>query len=174
MYTASFIAFLIGLALGAVGCYLILTRARSQSNIEQQLRELQEEFTAYRENVNTHFNKTAQMVNTLTENYLAVQKHLETAADSFAEPPKSFQLDSSHKLPDKKTKFISLETKGAEATTETDASFGDTEAHLPPKDYAPKKGDKERGTLAEDFGLHDSNLHDSNLHETNVEDTNKA
>ena len=59
-------------------------------------------------------------------------------------------------------------------TTETDASFGDTEAHLPPKDYAPKKGDKERGTLAEDFGLHDSNLHDSNLHETNVEDTNKA
>ena len=102
MYTATLIAFLVGLTAGALGCFLLMSRSRAQSNIEQQLRELQEEFTAYRENVNTHFNKTAQMVNTLTENYLAVQKHLETAADSFAEPPKSFQLDTTQKLPNKK------------------------------------------------------------------------
>ena len=125
MYTATFISFVVGLAAGALGCYLAMSRARAQSNIEQQLRELQEEFTAYRENVNTHFNKTAQMVNTLTENYVAVQKHLEIAADSFAEPPKSFQLDTTAKLPNKKAKFISLEAKGEpEEEAKADAEFG--------------------------------------------------
>ncbi len=160
MYTATFIAFLVGLAAGALGCYLAMSRARAQSNIEQQLRELQEEFTAYRENVNTHFNKTAQMVNTLTENYVAVQKHLETAADSFAEPPKSFQLDTSNnKLPGKKTKFISLEAKGeAEEDSEVDAEFGDTGGMEQPRDYAPKKDVKDQGTLSEEFGLHDNRV----------------
>ena len=159
MYTATLISFVVGLAAGALGCYLAMSRARAQSNIEQQLRELQEEFTAYRENVNTHFNKTAQMVNTLTENYVAVQKHLESAADSFAEPPKSFQLDTTAKLPNKKAKFISLEAKGElEEETQSDAEFGETNAVQPPRDYAPKKDVKDQGTLSEEFGLHDSRV----------------
>lgn len=158
MQLATFIAFVVGLAAGAIGCFFVMSRSRAQSNIEQQLRELQEEFTAYRENVNSHFNKTAQMVNTLTENYLQVQKHLESAADSFAEPPKSFQLDSSiGKLSNKKTKFISLETTGKpEEEAEVDAGFGETDAFQPPRDYAPKKDVKDQGTLSEDFGLHDT------------------
>ena len=99
------------------------------------------------------------MVNTLTENYLAVQKHLETAADSFAEPPKSFQLDTTQKLPNKKTKFISLEATGGEAQQqEEDAAFGDTNTMEPPRDYAPKKDVKDQGTLSEEFGLHDSRV----------------
>lgn len=159
MQLATFVAFLIGLAAGGLGCFFIMSRAKAQSNIEQQLRELQEEFTAYRENVNTHFNKTAQMVNTLTENYLAVQKHLEIAADSFAEPPKSFKLETTERLPNKKTKFISLETTGApDESTEVDAEFGTTDAMQPPRDYAPKQGVKDQGTLSEDFGLHDSRV----------------
>lgn len=159
MYTASLIAFLVGLAAGGLGCFLVMSRARAQSNMEQQLRELQEEFTAYRENVNTHFNKTAQMVNTLTENYLVVQKHLETAADSFAEPPKSFQLDTTQKLPNKKTKFISLEATGGETqNAEEDAAFGESEAMEPPRDYAPKKDVKDQGTLSEEYGLHDTRV----------------
>lgn len=157
MQLVTLIAFLIGLAAGGIGCFLVMSRARAQSNMEQQLRELQEEFTAYRENVNTHFNKTAQMVNTLTENYLVVQKHLESAADSFAEPPKSFQLDSVDKLPNKKTKFISLEATGGEAEeSEVDADFGNTGGLEPPRDYAPKQGVKDQGTLSEEFGLHDT------------------
>ena len=76
--------FLAGCGAGAVVSYVVLARTRAESKIERQMRELQEEFTAYRENVNQHFNKTAQLVNSLTENYIAVQKHLEDAADSFA------------------------------------------------------------------------------------------
>jgi uncharacterized membrane-anchored protein YhcB (DUF1043 family) len=157
MQLITFIAFLAGLAIGGFGCFLLMSRSKAQSNIEQQLRELQEEFTAYRENVNTHFNKTAQMVNTLTENYLTVQKHLEDAADSFAEPPKSFQLDTTHKLPNQKTKFISLETKASdEESSEGDAEFSQKDVAQPPRDYAPKTSTKDKGTLSEEFGLHDT------------------
>ncbi len=157
MESVTLIAFLAGLILGALGCFLIMNKAKAQSNIEQQLRELQEEFTAYRENVNSHFNTTADMVNTLTENYLAVQKHLETAADSFAEPPKSFKLDTSNKLPRRKTEFISLEAKQREAQPEqADADFNAEDVVQPPRDYAPKQNTTDKGTLSEDYGLHDS------------------
>ena len=54
MQAMTFIGFFIGIMFGALGCYLIMARSKAQSSIEQQLRELQEEFTAYRENVNTH------------------------------------------------------------------------------------------------------------------------
>ncbi|RLP53641.1 MAG: DUF1043 family protein [Ketobacter sp.] len=157
MESVTLVAFLAGLVLGALGCFLIMNKAKTQSNIEQQLRELQEEFTAYRENVNTHFNSTAEMVNTLTQNYLAVQKHLETAADSFAEPPKSFKLDTPNKLPRKKTEFISLEAKPKESLPEeADAEFNAEDTVQAPRDYAPKSNTADKGTLSEDYGLHDS------------------
>lgn len=155
MQAITFIAFFVGVALGGLGCFFIMTRSKIQENIEQQLRELQEEFTAYRENVNTHFNKTAQMVNTLTENYISVQRHLEDAADSFAEPPKSFQLQDA--LPGKKTEFVSLEAKEKEpAQEEPDAEFNEDDTTKPPRDYAPKGDKKDKGTLSEEFGLHDT------------------
>ncbi|MCG8533595.1 MAG: YhcB family protein [Pseudomonadales bacterium] len=156
MQAMTFIGFFIGIMFGALGCYLIMARSKAQSSIEQQLRELQEEFTAYRENVNTHFNKTAQLVNTLTDNYISVQKHLEDAADSFAEPPKSFQLDNT--LPSKKTEFVSLEAKEKETVEDekTDAEFDEGETMKPPRDYAPKSDTKAKGTLSEEFGLHDN------------------
>ena len=161
MQTATLIAFLLGSAVGAAACYWVLTRTKSGGiSIERQMRELQEEFTAYRENVNTHFNQTAEMVNNLTKNYLSVQKHLEDAADSFAEPPKSFKLEGTDKLTKKKAAFVSLEAKPAEITEETsepDAEF-DTSTTQPPRDYAPKSGNKDKGTLSEDFGLHDTKL----------------
>ena len=154
METITIVAFVGGIILGALGCFLVMTRTRAQGNMEQQLRELQEEFTAYRENVNTHFNKTAEMMNTLTENYLTVQKHLEDAADTFAEPPKSFQLQSA--LENKKTPFVSLEAKQKPTEEETpDAQFDETDMKQP-RDYAPKGDTKEKGTLSEEFGLHDS------------------
>ncbi len=155
MQAITFITFFVGAGIGALSCYLLLARSKAQGNIEQQLRELQEEFTAYRENVNTHFNKTAQMVNTLTENYMSVQKHLEDAADSFAEPPKSFKLENT--LPSKKTEFVSLEAKIKEPEAEQeDAEFNEEDTMRPPRDYAPKDGKKDKGTLSEEFGLHDT------------------
>lgn len=149
------VVFLAGAVIGAGVCYAFVLGTRSESKVERQMRELQEEFTAYRENVNQHFNKTAQLVNTLTDNYIAMQKHLEDAAVSFAEPPKSFTLEKAETLPATRTEFVSLEDRQKQElrTKAADAEF-DANAHIePPKDYAPKGKVGEKGQLAEDFGL---------------------
>ncbi|MCG8668268.1 MAG: YhcB family protein [Pseudomonadales bacterium] len=155
MSLVSVIMFLVGALLGVGGCLLIVRQTRSESSIEKQLRELQEEFTAYRENVNQHFNQTAKLVNDLTNNYISVQKHLEDAAESFAQPPKSFELnpEETEALENKKEEFLSLEIPTSEE--DEDAQFDSSGAVEPPKDYAPKAPD-DKGTLAEDYGLHES------------------
>lgn len=147
------VMFLVGIVLGVGGSLLVMRQTRSESSIEKQLRELQEEFTAYRENVNQHFNQTAKLVNDLTNNYIAVQKHLEDAAESFAQPPKSFELDTdeTEQLENKRESFLTLEASTKDASEE-DAQFDTNGAVEPPKDYAPKSP-KDKGTLAEDFGL---------------------
>lgn len=152
MSLVSVVMFLIGAALGVAGCLLVVRQTRNESSIEKQLRELQEEFTAYRENVNQHFNQTAKLVNDLTKNYIAVQKHLDEAADSFAQPPKSFELeeDQKEKLESQRETLLPLETKPVEE--EADAQFDSNIAVEPPKDYAPKSP-KDKGTLSEDYGL---------------------
>jgi len=143
--------FLLGGVIGALGSYVVLTHNRSESAVERKLRELQDEFTAYRENVNQHFNRTADLVNNLTESYVKVQKHLEEASVSFAEPPKSFTLENQESqavasLP----QFVAMETR--EKSAARDATFAEN-ALQPPRDYAPKSSPREKGTLAEDFGL---------------------
>lgn len=146
--------FLAGSVIGAGICYGFLLSSRSESRVERQMRELQEEFTAYRENVNQHFSKTAQLVNTLTDNYIAVQKHLEDAAVSFAAPPKSFTLEKNDSLPPAKPEFVSLEDRQKqELRRKADDAEFDNLSIEPPKDYAPKTKPGEKGQLAEDFGL---------------------
>jgi len=149
------VGFLAGCVAGALVCYAFLAGRRRETTIERQMRELQEEFTAYRENVNQHFNKTAQLVNSLTENYISVQKHLEDAADSFAQPPKSFELQQNEALPAAKTEFVPLEDRQKQELRkgEKDAGFGANSNVEPPKDYAPKSKPGDKGTLSEDFGL---------------------
>jgi uncharacterized membrane-anchored protein YhcB (DUF1043 family) len=154
----SVVTFFVGCIVGTVGCLLVVRQVKSDSTIERQMRELQEEFTAYRENVNQHFNQTAKLVNSLTENYIAVQKHLEDAAESFSQPPKSFELDTSNNtaLTEAKQKFATLALQTPEPSGNDDASFGElNEAIEQPRDYAPKASPKDKGTLAEDFGLHE-------------------
>ena len=153
MNLVSVIMFLVGAGLGVIGCLLVMRQTRSETSIEKQLRDLQEEFTAYRENVNQHFNQTAKLVNDLTNNYIAVHKHLVDAAESFAQPPKSFELepDSTEKLENKREAILPLETPKP-APSEEDAQFNTAGAVEPPKDYAPKSPE-DKGTLAEDYGL---------------------
>lgn len=155
MSLVSVIMFLIGALLGVAGSLLVVRQTRSESSIEKQLRELQEEFTAYRENVNQHFNQTTKLVNDLTKNYIAVQKHLDDAAESFAQPPKSFHLEENEqaKLESQRETLLPLETRPRDE--EEDAQFDGSIAVEPPKDYAPKSP-KDKGTLAEDYGLQET------------------
>lgn len=147
-------SFIVGAFIGALVCYLSIRHQRTESAVERRMRELQEEFTAYRENVNQHFNKTANLVNDLTDNYISVQKHLETAATSFSEAPKSFSVEEANveTLPSSKAEFTSLEVHPN--ADEEDAEFSG-EAAVPPRDYAPKDDPKQQGMLDEGFRLQD-------------------
>ena len=147
-------SFLLGALSGATVCYFGVMRQRTESAVERQMRELQEEFTAYRENVNQHFHQTATLVNDLSENYISVQKHLESAATSFAEPPKSFDIEEDPEtLPTPKPEFATLEIQTPVAEEgEEDAGFSGENVE-PPRDYAPKSDPKEQGTLDEGFRL---------------------
>lgn len=151
---AHFVMLLVGVALGAVGSLLISRQTRSEPHIEKQLRDLQEEFTAYRENVNQHFNQTTRLVNKLTNDYAKVQQHLGEAADSFAQPPKSFELDADSKgALAEREELLQLEIRNTElGEGGEDAQFDNPESLEQPKDYAPK-AKSQKGTLAEDFGL---------------------
>lgn len=146
-----FVMFLVGALLGTVGCLLVTRQSTPDDTVETKLRNLQDEFTAYRENVNQHFNQTTQLVNELTTNYAKVQEHLGEAAQSFAKAPKSFDLENSDKAVAKVEPLLKLETKGK--ANPTDAQFDDPVLAQQPKDYAPKKPEQ-KGTLTEDFGLH--------------------
>ncbi|MBV1920624.1 MAG: YhcB family protein [Pseudomonadales bacterium] len=148
------VSFLVGALSGATICYFGVMRQRTENAVERQMRELQEEFTAYRENVNQHFHQTANLVNDLSANYISVQKHLETAATSFAEPPRSFDIEEdAETLPTPKPEFATLEIQ-TPTEDEEDAEFSG-EAAAPPRDYAPKDDPKEQGTLDEGFRLQD-------------------
>ena len=151
--------FIVGAGIGAAVCYVGLIKRHSESAVGKQMKELQEEFTAYRENVNQHFNQTAQLVNNLTRQYSSVQKHLEEAAVSFAAPPKSFDIDNTEspaQLTHTAEQFEKIETNTFDdKETKQDAGFSADKAFQPPRDYAPKNTPNEKGTLAEDFGLQD-------------------
>ena len=147
------VSFLVGALSGAAICYFGVMRQRTENAVERQMRELQEEFTAYRENVNQHFHQTATLVNDLSENYISVQKHLESAATSFAEPPKSFDIEEdSETLPTPKPEFATLEIQTPKEDEEEDAGFS-VETVEPPRDYAQRNTSEEKGMLEEGYGL---------------------
>ena len=63
---------------------LIPSRRRNEESVEE-LDKKDREFTAYRENVTDHFNKTAELVNTMTESYRSVYRHLADGAQNLCD-----------------------------------------------------------------------------------------
>ena len=76
---------IVALAIGAVIGYLLGRSGGDNSQQEQltkQLEETQQELNGYKEQVNTHFARTAELVNNLTESYKEVHQHLASSAQS--------------------------------------------------------------------------------------------
>lgn len=77
--TAS-LAFAIGLAAGALLCYLLLPGRSKRS--DQELERVQQEFNNYKNQVDDHFCTSALLTNKLTESYKAIHEHLATSAST--------------------------------------------------------------------------------------------
>ncbi|MCX4028291.1 YhcB family protein [Endozoicomonas sp. SM1973] len=144
METANLIWFILGVMVGASLLYMFnfMTSNNSKSNkLENQLQQTQNELNSYHESVNEHFNQTRELVNKLTETYKDLNQHIANSAATLCDI--ETQQGASDAL-------LATEALVSGKKPEADEPH---DAIEPPKDYAPKKHPKEKGTLSEDFGV---------------------
>ncbi|MBR9866231.1 MAG: YhcB family protein [Oceanospirillales bacterium] len=128
----------------------------SQQKLVDQLNEAQRDLSEYKEKVNGHFEKTAELVNNLTESYKQVHQHLAQGSETLcmgehspaqlssqpqpaiAEPVKDRPAEEKEQIPT--------------VTEQVDTATDEPEVVEPPRDYAIKNPDEE-GTLSEKYGL---------------------
>lgn len=79
------IALLIGLAAGILGQRLFARSSRETEQLRQARDSAQQELKQYRESVNQHFDKTSELVNDLTHNYVRVYQHLAEGAQTLGD-----------------------------------------------------------------------------------------
>ena len=135
------VALLLGASLGLVLTKLFARENRSSRELERQLQHTVENSKAYRRQVSSHYVRTAQLANDLTESYSQLHNHLALGSATL------------------------LDTRGAQPLMRTIPSREQIEAIsqpaaptvvAPPLDYAPKTTPSEKGMLDEAFGLEKS------------------
>lgn len=123
-----------GLASGGLLLYFLLPARRQYGKLIRERDEARKALLDYRQQVDHHFLRTAELVNNMTESYRKVHEHLsEGAQDLCSESGRRLAAQASlDALPGKR-----------DAGTETPEDLE------PPLDYAPSA----KGTLSEDYGL---------------------
>ena len=135
------ISFVIGIVVGAIVYKQLKSDEAKVKLLEEQLESVERELETYRDNVHSHFNNSAQLLNNLTDSYREVYRHMAAGAQSLCPEYISNQL--SHTA--KEQEALTRDTF-SEAETMDDEPF-------PPRDYAAKSSPDQKGNLAEDFGL---------------------
>ena len=163
MWLISIVSLLIGAVIG-----FLMGRSGNTSNrqaeLAEQLENANKELESYKEEVSQHFEKTASLVNNLTNSYKDVHEHLATGAVDLC---KAGTLD----LALEPVVHEKLENKEVD-TEEVPAAVDDTKVDIP-RDYAPKSPEEE-GTLSETFGLKEEPLNeDADSDENSNADTTK-
>ncbi len=79
------IALLIGLLAGILAQRLFARSGRETEALRQARDSAQQELEQYRDSVNQHFDKTSELVNDLTQNYVRVYQHLAEGAQTLGD-----------------------------------------------------------------------------------------
>ncbi|MGB5306037.1 MAG: DUF1043 family protein [Gammaproteobacteria bacterium] len=74
------LSFLLGGTLGCIVAYLINTRHGRTRKLQEELDQLKDRFTDYRDQVTQHFMRTSELVQEMTQSYRSVYEHLATGA----------------------------------------------------------------------------------------------
>ena len=119
-----------------------------QAELAEQLQTTRNELENYKEDVANHFEKTAELVNNLTNSYQDVHQHLAGGAQNLCQPG-SIDLALAPSLTPQLEENAETSADSQQETTTQDSA---EVAPEPPRDYAPKEADEE-GTLSETFGL---------------------
>lgn len=80
VWQISIIALVAGAMIGALAYRLFSPSVKQADKIMHELDETREELGSYKASVNSHFNKTSELVNDLTQNYVKVYQHLAEGA----------------------------------------------------------------------------------------------
>ena len=126
---------LLGLGIGMLLGRRSSPQSQKNRDVERKLDQVLQDKKAYEDEVVEHFTDTAKMLNTLTESYREVHKHLAKGAAELCQEQGPVVMG---KLEDGRD------------TAEIPAQLADIQ---PPLDYAPKTSPDEKGMLNESFGL---------------------
>jgi len=137
------LGFAIGIIVGAAAYKQLMSDEAKVKTLEDQLHNLEREHEAYKDNVHSHFNNTATLLNNLTDSYREVYRHVASGAQALCPEYISEQLTHSAKAQDSLTRD----------TFAGDPGNPEAEEIVPPRDYADKTDPDGKGSLAEDYGL---------------------
>ncbi|MGY0217879.1 YhcB family protein [Endozoicomonadaceae bacterium StTr2] len=137
-------AFSAGLLIGALFYHLFSGSAAQRGKMKSELDEVKEQLKEYQEKVTDHFAKTATLVNRMTENYREINEHLANTAEDLCTDDVT-----RHKVSDA---LLSSQTLANGRATKAE----NADSIEPPKDYAPKNGNQQEGTLSEEFAVKQS------------------
>ena len=79
------IALVAGAMIGALAYRLLAPSVKQVDKIRSELDKAREELSSYQASVNSHFNKTSELVNDLTQNYVKVYRHLAEGAQTLGD-----------------------------------------------------------------------------------------
>jgi len=85
VWQISIIALVAGAMIGALAYRLLAPSVKQASKIKTELDVAREELNSYKTSVNQHFNKTSELVNDLTQNYVKVYQHLAEGAQTLGD-----------------------------------------------------------------------------------------
>jgi len=71
---------LLGIMVGSIATYMITTREHRTHRLQQELSQLRERFSDYRDQVTQHFMRTSELVQEMTRSYRDVYEHLASGA----------------------------------------------------------------------------------------------
>ncbi|HQV22415.1 MAG TPA: DUF1043 family protein [Agitococcus sp.] len=138
-------------ALGVVAGYVLHSYRNRDSRIrelENHLTSIQDKYESYQQSVTAHFSHSAQLVNNLTNAYREVHSHLQQGANDLCADNKR------HSSQNPAQSFLSLESVTAAFPKAANAKDHKMDLPFePPRDYAPPKGDSDKGMLDESYGL---------------------
>ncbi|MFC6669475.1 YhcB family protein [Marinobacterium aestuariivivens] len=162
--TSIWIIGIVALAIGGLIGYLLGrsgSDAGERQTLQRQLDEAREELGGYKQEVTEHFEKTAELVNQLTQSYRDVHQHLAQGAQTLGASEAARLALKDVMQPRLEETEEESPREAAEGRDEaapipviTDVVENEEAEKMPepPRDYATKAADEE-GTLSERYGL---------------------
>ena len=129
----------IGVVIGVVFANRLGTSPARVQELENQIRQLKQDHSDYRDDVSDHFRMTAELVQHMTESYRDVYQHLANGAQDLCSSEVAGKL-----LP------------ASSSNVFENGNEEETSGLMPPKDYAAKQNPDQKGALSEEFGINKS------------------